>query len=93
VQCARAIRDGLQRLGLQVRSGLHTGECEVSGADVAGIAVHLAARVQALAAPGEILVSGTVRDLVIGSGLRFEDRGRRELKGLEGEWPIFAVVD
>jgi uncharacterized protein (TIGR00369 family) len=93
VQCARAIRDGLRRLGLQIRSGLHTGECEVSGADVAGIAVHLAARVQALAGPGDILVSGTVRDLVIGSGLRFEDRGRRELKGLEGEWPIFAVVD
>src|SRR5437588_13059792 len=64
VQCARAIRDGVRRLGLEIRAGLHTGECEVSGADVAGIAVHLAARVQALAAPGEILVSATVHDLV-----------------------------
>jgi class 3 adenylate cyclase len=92
VQCARAIRDGVRRLGLDVRAGLHTGECEMSGADVAGIAVHIASRVESLAASGEILVSGTVHDLVAGSGLRFEDRGRRQLKGIEGDWPVFAVV-
>jgi len=92
LQCARAIRDGVGRLGLAVRAGLHTGECEVSGADVAGIAVHIASRVQSLAGPGEILVSGTVRDLVAGSGLPFEDRGRHALKGIEGDWPLFAVT-
>lgn len=91
MQCARVIRDGVRRLGLEVRAGLHTGECEVSGADMAGIAVHLAARVQSLAAPGEVLVSGTVRALVTGSGLRFTDRGRHALKGIEGEWWLFAV--
>jgi class 3 adenylate cyclase len=91
VQAARAIRDGVRRLGLEVRVGLHTGECEVSGADVAGIAVHIASRIQTLAGPGEILVSGTVRDLVTGSGLRFADRGRHQLKGIEGDWPVFAV--
>jgi uncharacterized protein (TIGR00369 family) len=93
VQAARAIRDGLERLGLRIRAGLHTGECEVTGDDIAGIAVHIASRVQGLAAPGEILVSGTVRDLVTGSGLRFEDRGRQPLKGIEGDWPILALVD
>lgn len=93
VQAARAMRDGVARLGLQIRAGLHTGECEVSDTDVAGIAVHIASRVQCLAAPGEILVSGTVRDLVTGSGLRFEDRGRQPLKGIEGDWSIFAVAD
>lgn len=92
LQCARAIRDGVGRLGLAVRAGLHTGECEVSGADVAGIAVHIASRVQSLAGAGEVLVSGTVRDLVAGSALRFEDRGRHCLKGIEGEWPLFAVT-
>jgi class 3 adenylate cyclase len=91
VQCARGIREGLVRLGLHIRVGLHTGECEVSGADVAGIAVHIASRIQGLAGPGEILVSGTVRDLVTGSGLRFADRGRHPLKGIEGGWPVFAV--
>jgi uncharacterized protein (TIGR00369 family) len=93
VQCARAVRDGVARLGLDIRAGLHTGECELSGADVAGIAVHIASRVQSLAGPGEILVSGTVRDLVAGSGLPFEDRGRQSLKGIEGEWPLFAVTN
>lgn len=91
VQCARAIRDVVHRLGLEVRVGLHTGECEVTGADVAGIAVHIASRVQGLAGSGEILVSGTVRDLVTGSGLRFTDRGRHHLKGIEGDWLLFAV--
>ena len=93
VQGARAIRDALRRLGLEVRVGLHTGECEFVGADVAGIAVHIAARIQTLAGPGEVLVSGTVRDLVTGSGLRFADRGRHRLKGIEGDWPVYAVED
>jgi uncharacterized protein (TIGR00369 family) len=92
VQAARAIRDGVRHLGLEIRAGLHTGECEISGPDVAGIAVHIASRVQHLADPGEILVSGTVRDLVTGSGLRFEERGRHKLKGIEGDWQIFALV-
>jgi class 3 adenylate cyclase len=93
VQCARAIRDDVRRLGVEIRAGLHTGECEVSGADVAGIAVHIASRVQSLAGPGEVLVSGTVRDLVTGSGLRFADRGRHALKGMEGDWQLFVVED
>jgi class 3 adenylate cyclase len=91
VQAARAFRDGVRRLGLEVRAGLHTGECEMSGGDVAGIAVHLASRIQGLAGPGEILVSGTVHDLVTGSGLRFADRGRHKLKGIDGEWQLFAL--
>ncbi len=91
MQAAPAVRDALGHLGLEIRVGLHTGECEVTGADVADIAVHIASRIQALAAPGEILLSGTVRDLVTGSGLRFADRGRQGLKGIEGAWPIFAL--
>jgi uncharacterized protein (TIGR00369 family) len=91
VQCARAVRDGVARLGIQIRAGLHIGECEVTGADVAGIAVHMASRVLSAAGPGEILVSGTVRDLVAGSGLRFTDHGRHTLKGIEGDWYLFAV--
>ena len=91
VQCARAIGDAVRRLGLEVRVGLHSGECEVSGADVTGIAVHITSRIQALAEPGEVLVSGTVRDLVTGSGLRFADRGRHQLKGIEGDWPVYAL--
>jgi uncharacterized protein (TIGR00369 family) len=93
VQCGRAIRDGVHRLGLAIRVGLHTGEFEESGGDVAGIAVHIASRIQGLAHPGEILVSGTVRDLVAGSGLRFTDRGRHQLKGIEGDWQVFAIAD
>jgi uncharacterized protein (TIGR00369 family) len=93
VQAARAIRDGVRRLGVEVRVGLHTGECELSGSDVAGIAVHIAARIQNLAAPGQILVSGTVRDLVTGSGLRFTDDGRHRLKGIEGDWQLFALEE
>ena len=93
VQCARAIRDGVARLGLEIRAGLHSGECEVVGSDLAGIAVHVGSRVQAAASAGEVLVSSTVRDLVAGSGLRFTDRGRHTLKGLEGEWHLLAVED
>ena len=91
VRCALAIRDGLGALGLQVRAGIHTGECEVTQGDVSGIAVHLAARVLGAAGPGEVLVSGTVRDLLLGSDLPFEDRGRHKLKGIEGEWQLFVV--
>jgi len=93
VQCARAIRDGVARLGLEIRAGLHSGECDVVGSDLGGIAVHVASRVQAAAGPGEVIVSSTVRDLVAGSGLRFGDRGRHELRGLEGEWQLLAVED
>jgi class 3 adenylate cyclase len=78
-------------LGLEVRCGLHTGECEVMGDRVGGIAVHIGARVAALAGAGEILVSGTVKDLVAGSGLRFADRGVEALKGVPGEWRLFRV--
>ena len=78
-------------LGIEVRAGLHTGECEVMGDDFGGIAVHIGARVAALAGPSEVLVSRTVRDLVAGSGLRFRDRGSPALKGVPGEWSLFAV--
>lgn len=92
VQFGRAVHDEMPRLGLLVRVGVHTGECELVGADVAGIAVHVAARIQGAAEPGEVLVSGTVRDLVTGSGLRFADRGTHQLKGIQGDWPLFVVV-
>jgi class 3 adenylate cyclase len=92
IRCAQTIRDAVGGLGLVVRTGVHTGECEAAGAKVAGIAVHIGARVATAAAPGEILVSGTVKDLVAGSGLRFEDRGARELKGIPGEWRLFSVA-
>ena len=92
IRCAMAIRDAVQALGIQVRAGLHTGECEVRGDDIGGIAVHIGARVSALAGPNEVLVSSTLRDLVIGSGLEFEDRGAHELKGVPGEWRLFAVT-
>jgi len=92
IRCAIAIRDAVQALGIQVRAGLHTGECEVRGEDIGGIAVHIGARVSALAGPNEVLVSSTLRDLVIGSGLEFEDRGTHQLKGVPGEWRLFAVA-
>jgi class 3 adenylate cyclase len=91
VRCASAIHQALAPLGLQVRAGLHTGEVEVADGKVAGIAVHTGARVAALAGAGEVLVSGTVKDLVAGSGLEFEDRGTQELKGVPGEWRLYAV--
>ena len=90
IRCAVAIRDVVQPLGLELRAGLHTGECELLGDKVAGIAVHTGARVSALAGAGEVLVSETVRDLVAGSGIAFEDRGEHELKGV-GERRIYAV--
>jgi len=86
-----AIADGVRRLGLEVRVGLHTGECEVMGPKLGGIAVHIGARVAALANPGEVLVSNTVKDLVAGSGIRFSDRGTQVLKGVPGEWRLFAA--
>lgn len=91
VRCAGAIAAGAEGLGLAVRAGLHTGECELRGGDVAGIAVHIGARVAGLAAPGEVLVSSTVRDLVAGSGLAFEDRGIHALRGVPGEWMLCAA--
>ncbi len=92
IRCAIAIRGAVQALDIQVRAGLHTGECEVRGEDIGGIGVHIGARVSALAGPNEVLVSSTLRDLVIGSGLEFEDRGVHELKGVPGEWRLFAVA-
>lgn len=91
VRCARAIRDRAQEAGIEVRTGIHTGEIELRGDDVAGIAVHIGARVMSVAEPGEILVSRTVTDLVAGSGLQFEDRGSHKLKGVDNEWQLFAV--
>jgi class 3 adenylate cyclase len=94
IRCAGAVREAARSLGLEVRCGLHTGECELVGDDLAGIAVHIGARVAALAAPGEVLVSQTVRDLVAGSGLTFTERGVHTLKGVPSEWRLFqAVVD
>ncbi len=92
IRCAMSIRDTVQSLGIEVRAGLHTGECEVRGDDIGGIGVHIGARVSALAKPNEVLVSSTLRDLVIGSGLEFEERGTHELKGVPGEWRLFAVA-
>jgi class 3 adenylate cyclase len=92
IRCAMSIRDAVQSLGIEVRAGLHTGECEVRGDDIGGIGVHIGARVSALAGPNDVLVSSTLRDLVIGSGLEFEDRGTHKLKGVPGEWHLFAVA-
>jgi len=91
VRCACAASQGMQSLGLKIRAGLHTGECEVMGDDMGGIAVHIGARIAALAAPGEVLVSSTVKDLVAGSGLSFRDHGAAALKGVEGEWKLYAA--
>ena len=92
IRCAMAIRDAVQALGIEVRAGLHTGECEIRGEDIGGIGVHIGARVSALAGANDVLVSNTLRDLVIGSGLEFEERGTHQLKGVPGEWHLFAVA-
>jgi len=92
VRCAKAIVDGVRELGIDVRSGLHTGECELVDGKVTGIAVHTGARVASYAGPGEVLVSSTVKDLVAGSGLEFVDRGLHDLKGVPGEWRLYAAV-
>jgi class 3 adenylate cyclase len=91
VRCAQAICSGVRSLGIEVRAGLHTGEIELRGDDIGGIAVHIGARVSALAGPGEVLVSSTVKDLVAGSGITFADRGSHVLKGVPDEWRVFAV--
>ena len=91
IRCARAISEDVARVGITVRSGLHTGEVELRGEDIGGLAVHLASRVLAEAGAGEVLVSSTVKDLVIGSGIEFADRGVHSLKGVPGEWRLFAV--
>jgi pimeloyl-ACP methyl ester carboxylesterase len=93
IRSAGAIRDSVRSLGIEIRAGLHTGECEVVGEKVAGIAVHTAARVNGLARPSEVLVSSTVKDLVAGSGIEFVERGEHELKGVPGSWRLFAVAD
>ena len=92
IRCACAITDAVKEVGLEVRAGLHTGECELADGKIAGIAVHTGARVASYAQPGEVLVSSTVKDLVAGSGIQFEDRGPHDLKGIPGAWRLFAVV-
>ena len=92
IRCALAIRDAVRDLGLQIRLGLHTGECEVLDGKVAGIAVAIGARVSGLAGAGEVLVSQTVKDLVAGSGIGFDDHGLAELKGVPGEWRLYSVA-
>jgi class 3 adenylate cyclase len=92
IRCAAALRDELRGIGLQIRVGLHTGEVELRDGDIGGIAVHIAARVMAVAGPGEVVTSGTVRDLVVGSNIAVEDRGPHALKGIEGTWQLFAVT-
>jgi class 3 adenylate cyclase len=92
VSCACAIRDGVRSLGLEIRAGLHTGEIECRADAVAGLAVHIGARVSALAGPGEVLVSRTVKDLVVGSGLAFTERGTHVLKGVPDAWQLYAVA-
>jgi len=92
IRCAFAIREGIGELELDIRAGLHSGECELVDGKAGGIAVHIGARVASLAEPGEVLVSSTVKDLVAGSGIEFEDRGERELKGISEAWRLFAVV-
>jgi len=92
VHCARALRDSLGREGIEIRAGLHTGEIERRGDDIAGIGVHIGARIAGLAGPGEVLVSRTVHDLVEGSDLRFDDRGTQALKGVSSDWQVFASI-
>jgi class 3 adenylate cyclase len=91
VRCACAIRDGVRSVGVSIRAGLHTGECESVENDVGGIAVHIGARVAAKAQSEEVLVSSTVKDLVVGSGIEFQDRGVHQLRGVPGEWRLYAV--
>jgi class 3 adenylate cyclase len=91
IRCAEALQSDVEPLDIELRCGVHTGECELLGEDLGGIGVHIAARILASAAPGEILVSSTVRDLVVGSGLGFDDRGTHTLKGVPGEWQLLAV--
>jgi class 3 adenylate cyclase len=91
IRCARAAIEAVRPLGLEIRAGVHTGECDVADGKLAGLAVHIGARVAGQARPGEIVVSRTVRDLVAGSGLQFEHRGAAALKGVPGKWELYAV--
>jgi pimeloyl-ACP methyl ester carboxylesterase len=92
IQCTLAIKQGLDRLGLRIRAGLHTGECERRGDDLRGLAVHVASRVSSIAASNDILVSNTVKDLVVGSGIKFAEMGKHSLRGVPGEWSLYAVL-
>lgn len=92
VRCAVASIQAVRTLGIEIRAGLHTGEVEMMGSDVGGIAVHIGARVAALAGPSHVLVSSTVKDLVAGSGIEFQDHGTHALKGVPGEWRLFRVA-
>jgi len=92
LRCAHAIRESLTEIGLQIRAGLHAGEVDGAGRDLGGLGVHIGQRVESAAAPGEILVSGTVRELVVGAGFQFEDRGEQELKGVPGRWRLYALT-
>jgi len=92
IRCARAVVDELGPIGVELRAGLHTGECEAMNGDVGGVAVHIGARVASKAQPGEVLVSSTVKDLVAGSEIDFQDRGEHDLKGVPGRWRLFAVA-
>ena len=93
MRCAEALRDGVGELGIELRGGIHTGECEAIGDDLGGLAVHIGARVGALAGPGEIVVSSTVKELVVGSNMQFSDRGEHELKGVPGSWHLYALAE
>ena len=91
VRCAIAVGQAVRELGVEIRAGIHTGECELDGSKIRGIAVHTGARIASLAGPGEVLLSHTVKDLVAGSGLEFEDRGVHALKGVPGKWRLYAA--
>jgi class 3 adenylate cyclase len=93
IRCARAIVEAVRPLEIELRAGLHTGECEVRRDDLGGLAVQIAARVRSLAGPGEVVVSGSVKDLVVGSSIEFRDRGEEAVKGVPGIWKLFAVKD
>ena len=92
IECAHSAGEAVRSIGLEIRAGVHTGEVELSDDDVQGIAVHIGARISALSGAGEVLVSSTVKDLVAGSGIAFDDRGEHELKGVPGSWRVFAVA-
>jgi class 3 adenylate cyclase len=92
IRCARNIAQRVRTLGIEIRAGLHTGEVEVGRDGITGLAVHIGARLMSLAGPGEVLTSSTVKDLVVGAGIEFEDRGTKALKGVPGQWRLFAVT-
>ena len=92
IRCACAVSDAVRELGIDIRAGLHTGECELVHGKVGGLAVHIGARVAGKTEPGEVLVSSTVKDLVAGSGIEFNDRGTHELKGVPGKWHLYSIA-